>query len=88
MPVAVGSAGTQNKLMPIIRACSTEGCSTLTMGQDCIEHELPVPATVVFPRGRPLDQLSRAPAITPDILDRGRMFRLHEAAELADGSVA
>ena len=69
--------------MPIIRACSTEGCSTLTMGEDCIDHEPPVPATVVFPRGRPFDRPSQVSALTPDDLERGRMFRLHEAAERA-----
>ena len=69
--------------MPIIRTCSTEGCSTLTMGEDCIDHEPPVPATVVFPRGRPLDRLPQAPAFTTDNLERGRMFRLHEGAERA-----
>jgi hypothetical protein len=25
--------------MPLVRACSTPGCSTLTMGEFCVEHE-------------------------------------------------
>ena len=58
------------------------------MGEDCIDHEPPVPATVVFPRGRPLDRLPQAPVLTPDNLERGRMFTLHEATELADAPVA
>ena len=74
--------------MPIIRTCSTEGCSTLTMGEDCIDHEQPVPATV-FPRGRPFDRPSLVLPVTPDKLARSRVFRPHEAAEqaYADASV-
>ncbi len=26
--------------MPIVRSCSYPGCSTLTMGEVCLEHEL------------------------------------------------
>jgi hypothetical protein len=36
---------------PLLAACSFPGCSTLTMGGTCVDHDLPV--TVVFPRGRP-----------------------------------
>jgi hypothetical protein len=36
---------------PLLTPCSAPGCSTLTMGGTCVEHDLPV--TTVFPRGRP-----------------------------------
>ena len=36
---------------PMLAPCSVPGCSTLTMGGTCVEHDLPV--DVVFPRGRP-----------------------------------
>lgn len=28
--------------MPVVHECSARGCSTLTMGRYCIEHEHPV----------------------------------------------
>jgi hypothetical protein len=36
---------------PMLAACCFPGCSTLTMGGTCVEHDVPV--DVVFPRGRP-----------------------------------
>jgi hypothetical protein len=36
---------------PMLTACSAPGCSTLTMGGTCVEHDPPVSAT--YPRGRP-----------------------------------
>ncbi len=42
----------------LLESCSTPGCTTLTMGGTCVEHD--VPAGVVFPRGRPFP----APQIT------------------------
>ena len=38
--------------MPIVNECAEDGCSTLTMGTLCIEHE-DVPAAE-YVRGRPL----------------------------------
>jgi hypothetical protein len=36
---------------PMLAPCSFPGCTTLTMGGTCVEHDVPV--DVVFPRGRP-----------------------------------
>jgi hypothetical protein len=36
---------------PLLATCSFPGCSTLTMGGTCVEHDVPV--EMVFPRGRP-----------------------------------
>jgi hypothetical protein len=36
---------------PMLSACPAPGCSTLTMGGTCVEHD--PPASVAFPRGRP-----------------------------------
>jgi hypothetical protein len=36
---------------PMLFSCVTPGCSTLTMGGTCVEHD--VPLSIVFPRGRP-----------------------------------
>jgi hypothetical protein len=71
--------------MPIVRTCSTEGCSTLTMGEHCIDHEQSVPA-VAFPRGRPLDLPSQMSTLAPDVLERGRTFQLLESAEQANAA--
>ena len=37
--------------VPMLSVCPAPGCSTLTMGGTCVEHDPPVAAT--FPRGRP-----------------------------------
>ncbi|HET6683616.1 MAG TPA: hypothetical protein VFG75_07955 [Gaiella sp.] len=36
---------------PMLAVCPVLGCSTITMGGTCVEHDEPV--TTVFPRGRP-----------------------------------
>jgi hypothetical protein len=36
---------------PMLDVCPVAGCSTITMGGTCVEHDAPV--TTVFPRGRP-----------------------------------
>lgn len=36
---------------PLLSVCSHPGCTTLTMGDTCVEHDMPV--LVEFPRGRP-----------------------------------
>ena len=36
---------------PMLALCPVPGCSTITMGGTCVEHDRPV--TTVFPRGRP-----------------------------------
>ncbi|HEX6761572.1 MAG TPA: hypothetical protein VF094_02100 [Gaiellaceae bacterium] len=36
---------------PLLQTCARPGCSTLTMGELCLAHELPVLRT--FGRGRP-----------------------------------
>jgi hypothetical protein len=36
---------------PLLAVCPVPGCSTLTMGGTCVEHDPPVKTT--FPRGRP-----------------------------------
>ena len=35
----------------MLSVCPEPGCTTLTMGGTCVEHDPPV--TTVFPRGRP-----------------------------------
>jgi hypothetical protein len=44
-------AAQPENLAPILSSCVTPGCSTLTMGGTCVEHD--VPLSIVFPRGRP-----------------------------------
>jgi hypothetical protein len=36
---------------PMLDVCPVPGCSTLTMGGTCVEHDVPV--ETIFPRGRP-----------------------------------
>jgi hypothetical protein len=36
---------------PMLAVCPVPGCSRITMGGTCVEHDQPV--TTVFPRGRP-----------------------------------
>ncbi|MCZ7587369.1 MAG: hypothetical protein M5U27_00605 [Gaiella sp.] len=36
---------------PMLSVCPVEGCTMLTMGGTCVEHDSPV--TIVFERGRP-----------------------------------
>jgi hypothetical protein len=36
---------------PMLHVCPVAGCSTITMGGTCVEHDPPV--EMVFPRGRP-----------------------------------
>ena len=36
---------------PMLDVCPVPGCSALTMGGTCVEHDVPV--ETVFPRGRP-----------------------------------
>ena len=36
---------------PMLDVCPVPGCSTLTMGGTCVEHDAPVETS--FPRGRP-----------------------------------
>ena len=44
-------ASQPESLTPMLSSCVTPGCSTLTMGGTCVEHD--VPLSIVFPRGRP-----------------------------------
>ena len=64
--------------MPIIHVCSTPDCSTLTMGDRCIDHEQPINLNAIFGRGRPFP---RTVGDSPEsrALERGRMSRLSEA---------
>ncbi len=41
---------------PLLMSCSVPGCTTLTMGGTCVEHDAPV--AVTFPRGRPFHSAS------------------------------
>jgi hypothetical protein len=43
---------------PMLHVCPVLGCSTITMGGTCVEHDPPV--TTVFPRGRPYAPDGRA----------------------------
>jgi hypothetical protein len=42
---------------PMLGVCPVPGCSTITMGGTCVQHDLPV--TTVFPRGRPYTPAKR-----------------------------
>ena len=46
----------------LLTACTKPGCSTMTMGGTCVEHDMP--SLVVYPRGRPFPALqpARSPA--------------------------
>jgi hypothetical protein len=46
---------------PLLVPCSSPGCTTLTMGGTCVEHDVPV--VVVFPRGRPFPAASTHAAL-------------------------
>jgi hypothetical protein len=48
-------------LRPMLAVCPAPGCTRLTMGGTCVEHDVPV--TMTFPRGRPY---LREPDRTPD----------------------
>jgi hypothetical protein len=57
--------------MPIVNPCSHPGCSTLSIGELCVEHE-PAPAVALL-RGRPFPEYSdwpehNAPASTRPVL--------------------
>jgi len=47
---------------PMLSVCPAPGCTRLTMGGTCVEHDEPV--TVSFPRGRPYPP-ERAGALVP-----------------------
>ena len=49
--------------MPMIRSCAARGCSTLTMGERCLEHEPPAGDSATFPRGRPYQPV-RSPSVS------------------------
>ena len=38
---------------PLLSVCSHPGCTTVTMGGTCVEHDAPV--NIEFPRGRPYE---------------------------------
>lgn len=38
--------------MPLVHACSAPGCSTITMGRYCIEHEARPAGSIEEPRPR------------------------------------
>ena len=38
-------------LRPMLAVCPEPGCTRLTMGGTCVEHDTPV--SVTYPRGRP-----------------------------------
>ena len=44
---------------PMLDVCPVPGCSTLTMGGTCVEHD--APARITFPRGRPFIGTTIAP---------------------------
>jgi hypothetical protein len=48
--------------MPLVRACSAPGCSTLTMGEFCVEHEQ-LANTRFAKRSAALFRRFRAPAL-------------------------
>ena len=45
----------------MLSVCTEPGCSTLTMGGTCVEHDPPV--TVMFARGRPYVTTAVADAV-------------------------
>jgi hypothetical protein len=45
----------------MLSVCTEPGCSTLTMGGTCVEHDPPV--TVTFARGRPYVTTAVADAV-------------------------
>jgi len=49
----------------LLRVCSHPECSTLTMGELCLEHEAPVVKT--FARGRPFRRVLPRPRLRPVI---------------------
>ncbi len=50
----------------IIGRCTSDGCTVLTIGSHCVEHELPVART--FPRGRPFAKPTAT--ATPAVITR------------------
>lgn len=61
MPVKADVEGLiagRRPLRPMLAVCPEPGCTRLTMGGTCVEHDMPV--SVAFPRGRPfVPELSR-----------------------------
>lgn len=55
---------------PLLTVCPVPGCSTLTMGGTCVEHDPPVKTT--FPRGRPYIGKSAAHAESFRVAGEGR----------------
>jgi len=55
---------------PMLTMCPVAGCSTLTMGGTCVEHDPPVKTT--FPRGRPYAGKPMAHATSLRIVGKGR----------------
>ncbi len=53
---------------PLLVFCSVPGCSTLTMGGTCVEHDPPRRTT--FPRGRPYVAAPDTPPIVEESLAR------------------
>ena len=46
----------------MLRVCSADGCTVLTLGELCADHE-PAPARTDWPRGRPWPELRRQAAL-------------------------
>jgi hypothetical protein len=51
----------------MLTSCSYAGCSTLTMGGTCVEHDAPV--QVIFPRGRPFEPVVRQEEFAASVPD-------------------
>jgi hypothetical protein len=52
---------------PMLTSCSYAGCSTLTMGGTCVEHDAPV--QLIFPRGRPFEPVVRQEEFAASVPD-------------------
>ena len=68
--------------MSLLEVCTHPGCTTLTIGGLCVEHE-PVREPRVFPRGRPFPALQRRSvdkrvvSLRPQGGERGELRRRH-----------
>ena len=67
--------------MPLLQICAHPGCTVLTIGELCLEHE-PVRESRTFPRGRPFPPVARdllapldpTPALVPHDLAAGLSY--------------
>lgn len=70
----------------ILGRCTAGGCSVLTIGARCVDHDMPVTRT--FTRGRPFQPSERTPAPAPTRAEHGPAGEPPAALRAAAGLAA